>query len=332
MRDKKKNSIFEEKSVLFLLKLISIFLGLGILSYFLFDRKQNNVGNLHTSSLDNSEFLPSPDVQKLLQSHLSERLSDKVVNAKSIYVIPGGGAGTSANSVTGKLGYPLWTSYRIVEAYKHYTDNMQDSKAIFFALSAGSLNNGNSLSSDRRIIFECQHMVKHLIELGVDSEIVFGDFMSWDTVTNGLSLRLFIEGLLSAQSLDQDSQKLTSNNLKKKVDKGDEKLLIEVFISDFHLERVKATFSWVLGLTPSLLDDKVELRMHSVSSIGITWASRQDFEARLDHEKRGVELIKKNSEFIRTISELYGFLLLGGHKGLNNYFKGDYIVSKGAGW
>ena len=43
---------------------------------------------------------------------------------------------------------------------------------------------------------------------------------------------------------------------------------IEVFISDFHLERVQAAFEWVLSLTPSLIP-YVKLKMHSVGSEGI---------------------------------------------------------------
>jgi len=248
-------------------------------------------------------------------------------------VIPGGGAGSDATSVIDKPGYPTWTSNRVEDAHRHYTENFPNPEnsggAIFFALSAGSLNNANKATADGRIIFECQHMIEHLKELGVDSTIIFGDFISWDTLTNALSLRLFIEGLLAAQA-NRDEDEITANTLKKD-NKINKKLLIEVFISDFHAERVKTAFSWVLDLSPSLTP-KIEMHIHSVSTLDIKWPSKEAFQARISHEKQGVLSIKQHAEHIHSIQEFYAFLLLGGHAGLDAYLKGSYAVSKGAGW
>lgn len=167
-------------------------------------------------------------------------------------------------------------------------------------------------------------MIKHLLSLGVDKDKVYGDFMSWDTVTNGLTLRLFLEGLFAVRnpSLATNSQnEVQLANV----------LNLNVFISDFHAERVRATFEWVIQLKPSL-SDKVKLIINSVSSQGVTWSDKEAFERRVEHEKSGVAMIKENSKIVTTAAELYAFIMLGPHKGLDNYLMGSYVPSKGSGW
>lgn len=105
----------------------------------------------------------------------------------TLLVIPGGGSGlplhnaSSAKSTAFETaGYPEWTRRRTSTAFEFYQthrksngnkDNeessaMEDSM-VFLALSAGSLNAPNVLFDDRRVMFECQHTMQHLLALGV---------------------------------------------------------------------------------------------------------------------------------------------------------------------
>ena len=146
-------------------------------------------------------------------------------------------------------------------------------------------------------------------------------YFNRDTVTNGLTLRLFLEAILL--------YKKSQHSLRKK--KKTPQLLVEVFISDFHAARVKLAFEWVLGLTPSLLD-QVDLRVFSVDSVGIKWNSQAEFSDRLRHEEEGLSQFRENQKSVTTIQQLQAFLLLGGHIGLHNYLHSSYTKSKGLGW
>lgn len=235
--------------------------------------------------------------------------SQRMQRLTTLYVIPGGGSDGSES------GYPLWTKQRVIAAHQHYLQYSQkQDTGVFLALSAGSLNNGNKLLPDNRIIFECQHVIHHLTELGIDPDIVFGDILSWDTVTNAHTLRLVLEGILVYQKHIRDSP-----------------LRVEVFISDFHAARVQATFEWVLGLKPSL-DRRVELNINVVDSAGVNWGSPEAFQARIEHERQGVELVRRNAKSIKTVKQFHAFLVLGGHLGLTKYLRGNYVKSSGGGW
>mmetsp|Transcript_21159 Transcript_21159/g.19273 ORF Transcript_21159/g.19273 Transcript_21159/m.19273 type:complete len:155 (+) Transcript_21159:234-698(+) len=153
-------------------------------------------------------------------------MNPSVSSVNTVYVIPGGGS----TNEQGEQGYPKWTEQRTIAAVNHYKESQDKQSSIFLALSAGSLNSPNIKLSDNsnRIQFECMSTMSHLKELLIPHEIIFGDFISWDTVSNGLVLRMFLEGLL-------DLRKETNV------------LVVQVFISDFHSERVSETFNWVLG-------------------------------------------------------------------------------------
>ena len=127
------------------------------------------------------------------------------------------------------------------------------------ALSAGSLNSPNGRDKDSKIIFESQLMIQHLVSLGVDRDRIYGDFMSWDTVSNALIARQFVEAMVALKKLGErhlfdkgvvfksknGTVTLRSGLLEsKKVDLMTGALNIEVFISDFHADRVKTAFDW----------------------------------------------------------------------------------------
>lgn len=262
------------------------------------------------------------------------------LTARTVYVIPGGGSGVSKDSQSADEAYPLWTKQRVDAAYNHYSQNGQKSNAIFIALSAGSLNAPNIRSSSGNIVFECQHIMNHLKQLGVKDNAIFGDFISWDTVGNGLTLRLYLEALLSVQSSyrkandidhepNQRQQQISENRL------ASSPISIEVFISDFHADRVQAIFEWVLNLSPSLISGEnhpFQLKVHSVSSKGVQWKSDQEFTARIEHERKATEQVHENAKHVKTFNEFKAFALLGPHKGIANYLHGKYIASKGGGW
>ena len=108
-------------------------------------------------------------------------------------------------------------------------------------------------------------------------------------------------------------------------------LLVEVFISDFHLNRVKEAFTWLLGLQPSLLP-YVRLRMHSVSSEGIEYLNAATFKDRMLHETKGVQQVQANAKQIETEEQFVKWLMGGGHKGIQNYLMDAYTKSSGVGW
>jgi hypothetical protein len=190
----------------------------------------------------------------------------------------GAGAGAGAAAVAGKPSSVTNPSH----------DPNPTQGAFFLALSAGSLNAPNRLdeggglgsgASNRQIIFESTFMIKHLLELGVPRARIFGDFMSWDTVTNAMVLRMTIKGLLQQKfgyegegeggdawgsAFGDSSTNPTTMDVKMPARAID----VEIFISDFHLERVQAAVEWVLSLSPSLTP-AVNIHMHSVGSEGI---------------------------------------------------------------
>jgi len=248
------------------------------------------------------------DNYALFRKNIPEHLAD----VQTLYVMPGGGSGAGVDGV--KDGYPEWSRRRVVAAHDHF--KRKNRKSLFLALSAGSLNTANALHEDGRVKFECQHMIEHLVELGVPRQSVLGDFMSWDTVTNALYLRMVVSGVMAAQ--------------RKSVRHG-HKLDVEVFISDFHADRVQAAFNWVMGLRPSLLPH-VELVINKVSSEGIEWPNKDTFDSRLAHEQKGVEQIKANAETIKSVEELYAFITLGPHRGFFDYMHHRLPLKKGGGW
>ena len=71
----------------------------------------------------------------------------------------------------------------------------------FLALSAGSLNSPNVINAEHQVVFECTHTIRHLVDLGVSQERIHGDFMSWDTITNGYMLRMTVQALLAKTGL-----------------------------------------------------------------------------------------------------------------------------------
>ncbi|KAJ1396198.1 hypothetical protein B484DRAFT_265647 [Ochromonadaceae sp. CCMP2298] len=254
----------------------------------------------------------------------------KMQAVDTIYVIPGGGSSADG-------GYPEWTRRRVQEAFDAYRQRAPSSgRALFLALSAGSLNSPNVLFDDRQIMFECQHAMQHLTQLGVPKEDVVGDTFSWDTVTNGLTLRMVVEAVQAYRTSyphEADKQVAPLTPLTPLTPLAP--LCIEVYISDFHADRVRAAFDWVLGLKPPVLasgTDAVVMRIHSVSSQGIEWPSPADYALRIEHEQQGERRIRLNAQHIRTLGQFQAFLVLGGHQGLHRYLHQEYSHAPGAGW
>lgn len=289
----------------------------------------------------------------------------------TVFVIPGGGSGLplfrsgekSANySLFEKAGYPEWTRRRTSAAFAHYNTLTleQQQRSVFLALSAGSLNAPNVLFEDRRVMFECQHTLQHLAALGIDKKRLFGDWFSWDTVTNAVALRNFLDGIL----LFRGPEKL-------------KQLQVLVFISDFHHHRMRQAISWILALHPQPLigtysDSQtnsesqdfsqkkhdqssrsnlitankspgsgsnimkgryVEVVMQVVDSLGLSLAEDANaWKKRMDHEEAGVQQIKRQQMRITNMRQMQAFLFLGGHKGIQNYLLQEYQPSSGAGW
>lgn len=229
--------------------IITLFFGIGLFCLFFFEI---DIFGRKRISADVLEKLTNQDYENFMTLRFS---NDALANADTVFVVPGGGSGSS--------GLPEWSKRRLDSAYLAFKASSASGKRpIFILLSAGSLNSPNLLQEDGRMIFECQHMMRYLVDqLKVDSKYIFGDFISWDTVSNGLTLRMFIEGLLAIQSDPFLLEELAAKNKKR------QKIQLEVYSSDFHAERVRAVFEWVLSLQPSLASDVV-LTIHSVGSEG----------------------------------------------------------------
>lgn len=273
----------------------------------------------------------------------------------TVYVIPGGGSGiplhgSSAGRNRSQLsafevaGYPEWTRRRTSEAFAAFSSSTpeQQQRTIFLALSAGSLNAPNVLLDDRRVMFECQHTLQHLGALGVESKRLYGDWFSWDTVTNAVALRQFLDGLLLFRGPSRPP------------------IQVRVFISDFHHLRMRQALSWVLSLRPQPLVDgnlnmplgsrnpsdvsskngrnplrgkHVEVTIHVVDSLGLSIATDPAaWKARVQHEEAGVAQIQRHQTRITHLRQLQAFLFLGGHGGLRKYLLQKYTPSAGLGW
>lgn len=273
----------------------------------------------------------------------------------TVYVIPGGGSGiplhrSGASLNRSKLsafevaGYPEWTRRRTSEAFAAFSSSPpeQQQRAIFLALSTGSLNAPNVLLDDRRVMFECQHTLQHLGALGVEPKRLFGDWFSWDTVTNAVALRQFLDGLLLFRGPTRPP------------------IQVRVFISDFHHLRMRQALSWVLSLRPQPLVDgnlnaplssrnpgdasskngrnplrgkHVEVTIHVVDSLGLSVAADPAaWKARMLHEEAGVAQIQRHQMRITHLRQLQAFLFLGGHGGLRKYLLQKYTPSAGLGW
>ena len=138
-------------------------------------------------------------------------------------------------------------------------------------------------------------------------------------MTNGLTLRMYVEALLDSRvqrPLHSTPQPV---------------LQIEVFISDFHVDRMQAAFEWILDLQPSLTH-LVNMTMHSVPSSASTTLTPETREERRQHEAKGVHTLHQNRALIHTLPELYRFLLMGGHQGFRAYLLGGYERSTSAGY
>jgi hypothetical protein len=258
-----------------------------------------------------------------VQSLLPTRIDD----ISKVYVIPGGGPGAAVNK-----GYPEWTQKRTLGAFKAWNETQSrgpiaNEKAVFFALSAGSVNAPNTLLPDGRVVFECHYTMQHLIDLGVPEHLVYGDFVSWDTVGNGYSLRLFLEGIISAK------RSLLRSERRGALQRSPKPLIeVEVYSSDFHADRTKVIFDWLLSLEPSI-SPYVNLNMFVTSHFDASWAgTKAEWDARLEHEQNAIRRNKELQKQIRNIAEFQAFLLMGGHQGYRNYLLGKYSKSSGAGW
>jgi hypothetical protein len=316
----------------FFIQFFIVFITLGSISYFLFDQSPAAIIRKRVEHGKEEEYLKAfagegngHDTLRAIQRRETflGNFNENILNANRVFVIPGGG---------GTGGYPEWTKQRVVAAYSVYANSEDKSNIFFLALSAGSLNSANSKYNDGRIVFECQHMINHLAELGVPRDIILGDFMSWDTVSNGIYLRHFMEGLRMARKIALDDK--TELEKKSIIHTGErDSIDLEVFVSDFHSERVKFVFDWILELHPPISKKQpYSLIVNSVSSKGIQWGAKEHFQKRVEHEQLSISKMKSHSTIIENIEELYSYVLLGGHKGFNNYFHENYEVSEGAGW
>jgi len=241
--------------------IVALFFGIGLFCLFFFEI---DIYGRKRISADVLEKLTNQDYENFMTLRFS---NDALVNVDTVFVVPGGGSGSS--------GLPEWSKRRLDAANLAFkAASASGKRPIFILLSAGSLNSPNLLQEDGRMIFECQHMMRYLVDqLNVDAKYIFGDFISWDTVSNGLTLRMFIEGLLAIQSDPFLLEELAASHKKKKIQ-------LQVYISDFHAERVRAVFEWVLSLQPSLANDVV-LTIHSVGSEGSSSLTLQTIEDKI---------------------------------------------------
>ena len=128
---------------------------------------------------------------------------------------------------------------------------------------------------------------------------------------------MYVEALLDSPLHLSSSQKKSSPELK-----------IEVFISDFHALRVQSSFEWILGLQPSLLEH-VNMTIHSLPCDDLSASQKEE---RRQHELKGVQRTHRNRRRIKTMPELYRYVLLGGHKGIESYLWETYETSTAAGY
>lgn len=241
---------------------------------------------------------------QLLNNENDAFLEKLIPQTDVVFIVVGGGPGLPEDH-----GYPTWTMKRTLQAFSEFSKSsvIERNSSIFLALSAGSMNGPNVMQSDGRIIFECQHILSHLKELGVSKDRLFGDFISWDTVANGLTVRMFVESLLSQRRY------------------SDQPLRLKLFTSDFHLERLREVLLWVLQLDPSLKPN-VAVSFHVHDAYGVSLGSKkEDFDVRIAHEKRGVAQIQSLAKKITKFTQFQAYLMLGGHQGYSKYLRSESL-------
>ena len=333
----------------FLKVIVMIVLLLGLVLMYGFKRPDSalSAGQLRSGGTQRPGFQKwgaSSSSSSSSSSNSSSRQATEGKLVRTLYVIPGGGAGkhggaaVAAGAKTGRdhthPGYPEWTRRRTEDAYKAYSETGDSDHAIFLALSAGSVNGANvRQASSNAVVFESSHTLTHLQYLGVPKEKCFGDWMSWDTVGNAFVLRLFVEGILgSAESRASPTARATP-------------LDIHIFISDFHTERMRAAVEWLLSVEPAIMStitsmsDKeaatgrpVSLHMHSVNSEGIEWSHAAAYDARLRHEMSATQQIRDHALTVHSLAEFQAWYMLGGHQGMHKYLLHEHEANPNAGW
>lgn len=253
-----------------------------------------------------------------------------------VIVVPGGGPGSPEDN-----GIPPWTALRAKAAAAGYKAAVcQGHSVLVYCTSAGSMNAPQPRGNDGHVIFESTLIAQMLVREGVLTHDIVCDFMPWDTIGNAWSVRLAVLSIVKLQRVCNPARNGRPLNL-------------DVYISDFHSERMYAAMEWILDLKPHPLirNKDVQFTMHSIPSRDALVLHLQDasseaatdaVQRRFQHEKKGVDQIKNHKQFLRNENDVHAFILLGGHLGYRNFTmrmgndptseRNIERVMKGVGW
>ena len=159
---------------------------------------------------------------------------DKKNLASKCLVILGGGV-----DICGEL--PSWTKQRCNLAIEYFNENKNLENMVFIATSAGTYHYPTPRDKNNFTIYECDLIVKYLVQNGIDEEIIFREWTSYDTIGNAYYVRVLLTDI-------QNWYNLT------------------VFTSEFHFERSKTIFDFIFSLNKDELLEGVQ-RKYNINYI-----------------------------------------------------------------
>ena len=223
-----------------------------------------------------------------------------------VFVLPGGGPGED--------GLPRWTVERCDSALRAFEalTAAERGRAAFLSLSAGSMNAPSARGRGGAVVFESSAIAGYLSSRGVPRASILCDLFSWDTVGNALHTRRVLISLLQLRP-------------------GRRRLHVEVHISDFHADRVRAALEWALGAAPSVLPSCRLTVVPVPSAASEAWPLEQ-LRARREHELKASAQVRQNARSMPSAAALAAYVDLQAHEGYFAFAHGSYAASKGAGW
>ena len=85
---------------------------------------------------------------------------------------------------------PSWTKQRCNLAIEYFNKNKNLENMVFIATSAGTYHYPTPRDKNNFTIYECDLIVKYLVQNGIDEEIIFREWTSYDTIGNAYYVRV----------------------------------------------------------------------------------------------------------------------------------------------
>jgi uncharacterized SAM-binding protein YcdF (DUF218 family) len=168
---------------------------------------------------------------------------------------------------------PPWTVARL-----DYALSQKERTRWIACLSGGTVHKPPPLNKDGFSIFESHAAGNYLVSKGTHPQQILTEISSYDTIGNAYFSRLLFSDPLQFDRL-------------------------LVITSEFHMQRTRAAFEWIYGLTP--LPVEYKLRFETVPDKGL---SPQVLKTRTAREKKSLEKMRKMQMHITTLDAFHSWL------------------------